>query len=307
MLVAENEPWVLKGIVEMVATAGEEFEVVGACTNGEEAWSMIHEVWPMLVITDIQMPELDGLSLIQRIAEHRTPLVSIIISGYDNFQYAQKAMSFGVSEYLLKPVEFQVLKETLHRSKEKLESLKDLNRYIIKFQSLLDNSQGIAPKLAMQKQLDLVKSVLQLNYLNKNARVGLLNIFENKVKMIFSELGILVKELPAYDSNNDNSILDYYKVFLEKWYLSNPVTVKSSLPDAIARSCSYIKSNYKEDVTLTDMADYTNFSVSHFSALFKKHTGTSLVNYVNRLKIDEAKRLLLETSYAVSETIRWKL
>ena len=165
VLIAENEPWVLKGIVEMVKSAGEEFQVVGNA-NGKEAWSMIQEVWPMLLITDIMMPELDGLSLIKRIAEHRIPLVSVIISGYDNFQYAQKAMSYGVSEYLLKPVEFETLTEALSRSKEKLESLKDLNDYIVKFQSLLITTRDWR-LILMQKQSHLIQSVLRLHALSK--------------------------------------------------------------------------------------------------------------------------------------------
>ncbi|WP_168121778.1 helix-turn-helix domain-containing protein [Paenibacillus sp. HB172176] len=301
VLVAENEPWVLKGIVEMVEAAGEEFEVAGACLNGEEAWNMIHEVWPMILITDIQMPELDGLSLIQRMAEHRLPVVSIILSGYDNFQYAQRAISYGVSEYLLKPVEFQELRDTLHRSKEKLETLKDLNDYMNKFQSLLDNREALAPKQVMQKQSELIQSVLKLNVLNKNARVSLLNIFDSKLKMLLSELGQETKDIPGYEADNDLSILNYYRALLERWYLASSVSAKASVPEAIERSCRYIKAHYKDEITLTEMADFTNFSVSHFSALFKKHTGTSLVNYVNQLKIDEAKRLLLETAYAVSE------
>ncbi|MFK7695154.1 response regulator [Paenibacillus sp. HJGM_3] len=301
VLVAENEPWVLKGIVKMVEEAGEEFEVVGACSNGEEAWSMIQEVWPMLLITDIMMPDLDGLSLCKRIHEHRLSLVSIIVSGYDNFQYAQKAMTYGVSEYLLKPLQFELLAETLNRSKEKLETLKDLNRYIVKFQTLLDNRQGLPPKHVLQKQVELVQSVLSMSYIHQNVRISLLNIFEHKLKMLLEECDVSYKEVPAYDANQEDSILRYYTVMLEKWYLSQNKAGTSSMPKVIEQSCRYIKENFKEEITLTEMAALTNFSVSHFSTLFKKHTGSSLVNYVNGVKIDEAKKLLLSTSYSVSE------
>ncbi|VTR60153.1 DNA-binding transcriptional regulator AraC [Actinobacillus pleuropneumoniae] len=301
VLIAENEPWVLKGIVEMVKSAGEEFQVAGECSNGKEAWSMIQEVWPMLLITDIMMPELDGLSLIKRIAEHRIPLVSVIISGYDNFQYAQKAMSYGVSEYLLKPVEFETLTEALGRSKEKLESLKDLNDYIVKFQSLLDNNQGLALDTLMHKQSQLIQSVLRLNTLNKNARIGLLNIMETKLRSLLSDIGAASGDIPKNISNDDGAILKYYMALLEKWYLEYPVMGKASLPEAIAQSCRHIEAKYKSNLTLTEMANLTNFSISHFSALFKKHTGSSLVGYINRLRIDEAKKLLRTTSYAISE------
>lgn len=303
VLVAENEPWVLKGIVKMVEEAGEEFQVVGACSNGEEAWSMIREVWPMLVITDIMMPELDGLSLCRRISEHRLALVSIIVSGYDNFQYAQKAMTYGVSEYLLKPVEFELMKEALHRSKEKLESLKDLNGYIVKFQALLDNRQSLPAKLALQKQLELIRSVLGLSDYRKNMRISLLNVFEHKLKSLLEECDIAYRDIPAYrDVHDDEGIIRFYSSMLERWYLSQSATVKSGIPAAIEEVCRYIRDHYKEEeIALTDMAERSNFSVSHFSALFKKHTGSSLTNYVNGLRIEEAKKLLVSSSYSIAE------
>jgi len=301
VLVAENEPWVLKGIVEMVGAAGEEFEVVGACSNGEEAWSMIHEVWPMLLITDIMMPGLDGLSLVKRLAEQRTSLVSIIISGYDNFQYAQKAMTYGVSEYLLKPVAFDILAETLHRSKEKLESLTALNPYILKFQALLDNRHHLPPTLVLEKQGKLLQSVLGMSDTLQNVRVQLLHIFKNKLNMLLNEYGIDFKGADLHYADDDQAVLRHYMDMLEKWYLASTKSVNSPMPEAIEQSCRYIKEHFKENLTLTDMAEWAHFSVSHFSALFKKHTGSSFVSYVNGLKIDEAKKLLRSTAYSVSE------
>jgi len=301
VLIAENEPWVLKGIVQMVKAAGAEFQVVGECSNGNEAWSLIQEVWPMLLITDIMMPELDGLSLIKRIAEHRIPMVSVIISGYDNFQYAQKAMSYGVSEYLLKPLEFEMLTEALNRSKDKLESLKDLNNYIVKFQCLLENSQGLPLDTIMQKQRQLIQSILRLQVLNNNARAGLLNIMDNKMKTLLNDFGIEFRDIPKSKYEDDASILKNYMAMLEKWYLEYPGMVKSSMPEAIAQSCRYIEANFKTNLSLADMANLTNFSISHFSMLFKEHTGSSFVSYVNRLRVDEAKKLLRTSSYAVSE------
>ncbi|MCC3376740.1 response regulator [Cohnella sp. REN36] len=301
VLVAENEPWVLRGIVEMVKAAGEEFEVVGACSNGEEAWNLIQEVWPMLLITDIMMPELDGLSLIRRIEEQRTPLVSVIVSGYDNFQYAQQAIVHGVSEYLLKPVEFDTLKQALQRAKEKVGSLKELNAYLLKFQALLDNGWGLAPKDLMRKQDELLQSVLRLNRLNRNARAILLRLFEDKLKTLLNGSGIAYSSLQPADRSDDGTIALYFQALLERWYLNQPGPATASTPEAIQRSCRYVQAHFKEEITLTEMAARTNFSVSHFSALFKKHTGQSLVGYVNRLRVDKAKKLLRSTSFSVAE------
>ncbi len=144
------------------------------------------------------MPEVDGLSLIKRIKEHRLPIVSLILSGYDNFQYAQKAMIHGVSEYLLKPVEFETLAEALSRSKEKLETLRDLNQYVIRFQNLLENKQGLPPQVVLQKHSDLLKSVLQLHHINKNAKLSLLRIFDNKLKSALGHGFIPIRLLQSF-------------------------------------------------------------------------------------------------------------
>ncbi|CAG7595606.1 HTH-type transcriptional activator RhaR [Paenibacillus solanacearum] len=305
VLVAENEPWVLRGIVEMVEAAGEEYEVIGACGNGEEAWSLIQDMWPMLLITDIMMPELDGLALIKRITEHRIPLASIIISGYDSFSYAQQAITYGVAEYMLKPVEFGGLLEALNRSKEKLESVRSMNPYIVTFQNLLENSQGLSPKRAMQKQEELIRSVLRTNALNKQARWNLLHVFEQKVRRLLGDYGIRLHELPSPvpggASEDEASILHYHKALLERWYLESPSSVKASMPAAIERSCQYITEHFREEITLSEMAELSHFSVSHFSSLFKKHTGSSLVSYVNGLRVEEAKKLLLSSAFSVAE------
>ncbi|MBO7743037.1 response regulator [Paenibacillus sp. MWE-103] len=299
VLIAEDEPWVLRGIAEMVGAAGPEFEVVGACSSGEEAWSLIQELCPMLLITDIMMPGLDGLSLVKRIHERREPIATVIVSGYDNFRYAQQAMSYGVSEYLLKPVEFEVLTEALARSKEKLESLRDLNEYAVKFQTLLDNRPNLPPRHLLQKQVELLQAVLRLKYTQWNARVRLLHLFDHKLQPLLDDCGIELRR-PVPVHADDPTILRHFTDVLEQWVLAGAERGQASMPEAIEDSCRYIRQHFKEDLTLTDMAERTHFSVSHFSSLFKKHTGSSFVSYVNGLKIAEAKSLLRSTAYSVS-------
>lgn len=299
VLVAEDEPWVLRAIVEMVEKAVE-FRVVGECINGEEAWQLIFEEWPTLLITDIMMPQMDGLHLIELIAKHHIPLVPIIISGYDNFQYAQKAMKFGVSEYLLKPIDFELLQQSLHRSKEKLETLRGLNEHVVKFQANLDLLQEGKPKLVQQKQTDLIESVLRLKNLNRNARVGLLNIFDSKLKMLLKDYAIDVRETAPLHSDNDSAILAYFKELTERWILQASTSISTNIA-SIENACIYIKKHYREDISLTEMTQYTHFSTSRFSALFKRHTGNTLIEYVNRLRIEEAKKQLVETAFSVSE------
>ena len=87
--------------------------LVGVASDGEEAYGMILSLHPDIVITDIRMPRLDGLELIKKVSEEKLVVSFIIISGFGEFEYAQKAMSYGVKHYLLKPVLKEKLRETI--------------------------------------------------------------------------------------------------------------------------------------------------------------------------------------------------
>jgi two-component system response regulator YesN len=140
-----------------------------------------------------------------------------------------------------------------------------------------------------------------MKHTSRSARAHLLRIFDNKLGMLLNESGIVYQKPALYNSDDDTAILRYYSDLLEKWYLAGATAASSAVPDAIEQSCRYIKDHFREELTLSEMAERTNFSVSHFSTLFKKHTGSSFVNYVNGLKVDEAKKLLRSTAYSVAE------
>jgi two-component system, response regulator YesN len=95
------------------ATAG--FEFVGEAPDGEVALPLIENLQPDLLITDIKMPFMDGLQL-SKIVRERMPWVKIVIlSGHDEFNFAQAAVKLGVSEYLLKPITAAEIQQVLQR------------------------------------------------------------------------------------------------------------------------------------------------------------------------------------------------
>lgn len=107
VLLADDEPIALAGISMLADWSELGFEICGMCSNGEEALAAAESWQPDLIITDIRMPGLDGLELIERIRQKQAPgydPIFIIMSGYSDFQYARTALQFGVKHYLLKPV-----------------------------------------------------------------------------------------------------------------------------------------------------------------------------------------------------------
>lgn len=104
VVIAEDEAPMLGALVSMVNSAGQPFRVAGVARDGEEALRLILETRADLALLDIQMPKLSGLDVLRAIREKKLDTKVVIISGYDQFQYAQRALRHGASEYLLKPV-----------------------------------------------------------------------------------------------------------------------------------------------------------------------------------------------------------
>ncbi|OCT15368.1 hypothetical protein A8709_14885 [Paenibacillus pectinilyticus] len=129
VMFADDEPFALEGISFMADWEALGFEIVGMCENGEEALACIEAHNPDLVVTDIRMPVIDGLELIETVQKTGSDPIFIILSGYNDFEYARSALRFGVKHYLLKPaldsewdaIMGLVIQELQHREKQKVQ------------------------------------------------------------------------------------------------------------------------------------------------------------------------------------------
>ncbi|WP_019637497.1 response regulator [Paenibacillus fonticola] len=127
VLLIDDEPGALEGMQLWVDWRSIGFEVCGTGSNGVEGLQLIKELEPDLVVTDVNMPLMNGLEMIAAWqAEQSSDVRFVIISGYSEFEYAQKALRFGVSHYLLKPIisgeaeeELAEIHEELVQEKEK--------------------------------------------------------------------------------------------------------------------------------------------------------------------------------------------
>lgn len=116
VLLVDDEPFAIEGLELLIDWQKWGFQVDGACVNGEEAIQRIRRNPPDLVVTDIRMPVLDGFELIEgarRMGNDST--LFVIASGYDDFEYARRAMRLGVTHYLTKPVVSEEADELLER------------------------------------------------------------------------------------------------------------------------------------------------------------------------------------------------
>lgn len=104
LMLVDDEPVIRKGIRTSIEWDKYDVEIAGEASNGRDALEMALALEPDIVVTDIRMPVMDGLGLAAELRARLPDTRTVILSGYDDFAYAKKAISLGVSEYLLKPV-----------------------------------------------------------------------------------------------------------------------------------------------------------------------------------------------------------
>ena len=126
VLIVDDEPKVCQLICELIDWRALNMEIVGTANDGIKALDMVREFNPDIIVTDIRMPGYDGLELINRITGTGKDAEVVIISGYSQFEYAQMAIKYGVSEYLLKPIKKEELYRTILKIQGKFRQKKEL-------------------------------------------------------------------------------------------------------------------------------------------------------------------------------------
>jgi len=126
VIIVDDELFVRKGLIGMLDWESIGFQVIAEADNGGDALNMIRERKPDLVITDIRMPVLDGIRLIQLSADEKLETEFIIISGHTDFTYAQQAMRYGANDYVLKPIGEEQMVQALEGIRDKLAAKKQL-------------------------------------------------------------------------------------------------------------------------------------------------------------------------------------
>lgn len=135
VFLVEDESVVREGLRDNIPWQQFGFQFVGEAGDGEMALPLIRKTKPDVLITDIKMPFMDGLSLSHIVGQEFPEMKIIIISGYDDFEYARRAIREGVDQYLLKPITRRTLQKALTEVKEKIESEQEQKNYLSKYQN----------------------------------------------------------------------------------------------------------------------------------------------------------------------------
>jgi two-component system, response regulator YesN len=156
VLIVDDEPIICRGLIQTVPWSDLDAEVVGEASDGEEAIELMESFEVDLVLSDVKMPMMDGLQLAEYLSLQHPDVRMVLISGYDEFEYAKRAMRLGVKDYLLKPVDIDELmklvsmihKETMKKKKKDVEEVLNhiLSSAVLGHNLELDNLKSLSDR-----------------------------------------------------------------------------------------------------------------------------------------------------------------
>ncbi len=121
ILIAEDQPNFRKGLHSIVEQQLPAYTIIGETGNGDEAWSQISSHLPEIALLDIHMPGLSGIEVAERIHSHRLDTVFVMITGYQEFHYAQSAVRYGAFDFILKPCSEDEIVSMLDKANRKVQ------------------------------------------------------------------------------------------------------------------------------------------------------------------------------------------
>ena len=120
ILLVEDEPLILRSLAGTIKSFQQNYQIVGSAYNGQEAIDLLSKKGNQIdvVITDIHIPVIDGLELIEHINQHFPHILCMILTGFSDFSYAKRAIQLRVFAYLLKPIDENEIQEHLKKAYE---------------------------------------------------------------------------------------------------------------------------------------------------------------------------------------------
>lgn len=135
ILISDDEHYIREGLMNAIDWKKYDFNEVLVAANGLEAKEKIDQFQPQVIITDIKMPGMDGLQLTKYAMSRNQPTKVILLSGYNEFEYAQKAISYGAFEFILKPSNYDELNRVLHSAVDQLKKEEEQEKEFARLKS----------------------------------------------------------------------------------------------------------------------------------------------------------------------------
>ncbi len=235
VIIADDEEELRNGIIRKIDWYGNGFEVVGSAENGQEAYDLCKKYHPDLVITDIKMPFMTGLELGEKLYDTMPHTKVVIFSGFDDFEYAQKAIKINAYEYILKPIDSLKLTELLKKIKEQLDAELFEKRNI---EVLRENYKRSLPILQQQFLTRLIEG--------RVAKEKVMDLAIQYDLELWSNFWVVSVVHAEFNSDNNNEDVMAFKNDMELV----PLSLQSIVDENLKNSCDFKSFLYNEEVVI---------------------------------------------------------
>lgn len=303
--------------------------VIG-CSNGLSAKNYLLEHVVDIVITDIRMPFMDGLELVSFISRFCPDCQRVIISGYGEFEYAKRAIQYGVKDYLLKPVQMQNLENIVEMCrqqvvKSRITQLMRQNNEQKEQEQMLEN---LLRGKAQEEETEELEQLLcrggtvfglKLTQGNKGQKEQLALQYRNLIsgalqthRVLFlgwkkEECRYLILPTDSEDHRSLSAVPEYLnRILVQPVSWTQIASVESiqqlmeleflsshdGINAVIEQACRFMQAHLGESISRSVVAEHVYLSSSHFGYLFKQVKGMGYNAYLTQIRIEQAKKML---------------
>ncbi|QJD84515.1 response regulator transcription factor [Cohnella herbarum] len=325
VLIVDNSPLIRNSLSKQVEESGDHYWLAGTAANGMLALEWLEQNYADICITDVRMPVMDGIELLRQIRAKYPWMVCIMVSSYDEFAYAKESIQLEAIDYILKPVDRDLLYSTLAKSSAKLQDARYNEAYKLLLKYLPSHRDILARwmnelKLARRENIPLlIVDMLDIltkwtegkYYLLNGLAMAWLNLLAEEMKLENLEITLFEGKDYAIGESvlSADKVRYYYRVcavrrleegaekFLDR------VTEALTQPNrkVVEQIKQLLRKHYMEKIDYQLLASSVMLSRNYMSDLFKQETGMTMGQYAVYLRMEEAKRLLQDTSLKTYE------
>lgn len=264
--IIDDEPLIVEGLSKTMAWKKWDCQVVGYAYDGREGMELIRSKRPDIIITDINMPEMDGLKMIAGLKSEFPDMQLIILTGYREFEYARKAIELGVSRFLLKPSKMNELEEAMEAVTKRLEQADIFADMSAGDETGISGIKGEESGTAggVSKEAEETENSEANSFIVKNALEYIRENSQEKLRLadvadqVYVSQWHLSKLLNKHTGKTFSDILNGARMDKSKELLMDP------------------------SLRICDVAEMVGFQdLAHFSRVFKKMEGMSANEYRN--------------------------
>lgn len=313
ILLVDDEKFAIEGLIAMLDWKSFQGELIGTASSGEEAVLLLDTIHPDVIISDIKMGGMNGIELARIVHEQNRQIQVILLTAHGEFEFARKAIQYGVIDYILKPVTREKIRQLSELLREKTELLlRQRHSYLTAWDMEFKEHLLATLRSGNRDSLDEFFKSQMFEFMLSGedcnpAGIQLINyLYSYLQEMNLNQQAITYSRNETMENFLDiTDRRDKMDFIMTKYYdlLTSISQQKNSHTDAVAAyAIRYIKEHYTDpEFNLSGLSYSMNVSLSYLSTVFKQATGYNLSSYVGELRLERARGLLSDMQYPISE------